>query len=509
VKLPTTSIFLATITFCILILIVGFGPTLSSLYRTWVDFDATYGHGLLILAISIYLIYESIPRLKSIRIVPFIPAVFPLLLLSLCWYIGYMIPITTIEQLVLPLIILSSITVISGVRMAVALLFPVLFLYFAIPVWDSLTDTLVNLTVVVVKKLLFLSNVSAFIEGNIVQLVVGKIIVADSCSGIRYLIIGTALSFLNAALNFHKLNARIAIIIGGIALSLIANWVRVYSLIMIGHHTRMQSSLMTNHEYFGWLVFILVMAPLFIANRFIPDSNKKEAPSSSEADISIDRKTMKPIAIASLFAFLALFTGPVLVQFTPLPENTEFDLAFTHELDWESHNPTRHNWTPTLPDPYKHISQRLTSGGQSLNLHVYAYRKQSDNAKLFPYFVSIYDKRTWHMIDSKTASVKSKQATITLNKTRLKRNGATTNHSMWYWFNVGGINTASYKIAKLSQIVSRLSKKNYAFIYVIERKCTMDSCEESNNILADFIARSDLDVSSLMGEQREKLIISK
>jgi len=71
---------------------------------------------------------------------------------------------------------------------------------------------------------------------------------------------------------------------------------------------------------------------------------------------------------------------------------------------------------------------------------------------------------------------------------------------MWYWYDVGGINTATYEAAKVSQIVSAISGKGYALIYLIERKCTTTNCAESNDILGNFIASSNFNADSLMEE---------
>ena len=498
-KLTSASLFIATIAFSIFILIIGFAPTLSNLFSIWSTYDESYGHGFLILGISVYLIYDSVPKLKSIRIQPFVPAVLPLFLLSLSWSIGYFASITVIQQLVLPLVIVCSIAVIAGIRMAIALLFPVLFLFFAIPVWDFLTNILVHLTVTVVQKMLAIGAITALIEGNSIQMAFGQITIADSCSGIRYLIVGTALSFLNAAMNFQTISSRIVIIGGGIALSLMANWIRVYSLILIGHFSKMQSSLMNDHEYYGWIIFIVILAPMFLAARFTRGSTQN-APLSPEASVPIEKETIRAMAIASIFAFLALFSGPALVQIAPSHIDTNFNLAFNPEPDWEISKPISNNWVPTLPSPYKHISQTLTNGSQSLNLHIYVYKKQSVDSKLLPYIASVYDKRTWYIIESKVTSLKSKNETITLNQTRLKRKGSIANYRMWYWYDVGGINTATYEAAKLSQIVSAISGKGYALIYLIERKCTTTNCAESNDILGNFIASSNFNADSLMEE---------
>ena len=56
---------------------------------------------------------------------------------------------------------MNAYAVIAGNRMATALLFPVVFLYFALPVWGSLINILVDLTVWAVQEMLSMTTIAA------------------------------------------------------------------------------------------------------------------------------------------------------------------------------------------------------------------------------------------------------------------------------------------------------------------------------------------------------------
>src|SRR5690554_8110709 len=54
----------------------------------------------------------------------------------------------------------------------------------------------------------------------------------------------------------------------GVVFALVANWIRVFVIIYMGYKTNMQSSLIDDHDNFGWWVFAGTLVPLyFIARR--------------------------------------------------------------------------------------------------------------------------------------------------------------------------------------------------------------------------------------------------
>jgi exosortase len=257
----------------LLVFSVAFHSTILSLYSRWIRFDEAYGHGLMVLAIVIYLLYELRDELRNIESEAYHYAAIPLIVFSIVWGIAYFIDIIIIQQLLLPVILLSVITLTGGIRYLKILLFPVGFIYFAIPVWDYIIDFLLELTVHVVSLLVQLTRLTAFIEGDTIKIPSGDIVVAHGCAGLRYLIISSSLSFLSSYLFVDKLKYKILITALGIFLGLFTNWIRVYSLIVIGYVTEMQSSLLTNHETFGWFLFIVVFCPVLVIIHLMKNGN--------------------------------------------------------------------------------------------------------------------------------------------------------------------------------------------------------------------------------------------
>src|SRR5690606_14047274 len=106
-----------------------------------------------------------------------------------------------------------------------------------------------------------LSRLTALIDGNNIFLPSGTIFIADGCSGLRYLIISLLIGYIMALMNHYRFMQSIGVLVIAVALGLVANWLRIYLLVLIGYLTDMQSSLMRDHETFGWIIFAMIMVP--------------------------------------------------------------------------------------------------------------------------------------------------------------------------------------------------------------------------------------------------------
>ncbi len=87
------------------------------------------------------------------------------------------------------------------------ILYPLAFLFFAVPAGDFLMPTLMDHTADFTVMALRLSGVPVFREGNYFTIPSGNWSVVEACSGLRYLIASITLGVLFAYLNYR---ARVA-----------------------------------------------------------------------------------------------------------------------------------------------------------------------------------------------------------------------------------------------------------------------------------------------------------
>jgi exosortase/archaeosortase family protein len=97
----------------------------------------------------------------------------------------------------------------------------------------------------VVRAALRLTGVPSYFSGELVQIPAGVFEIQGGCSGLHYFIVGLAVAVLLGELRRDPWRTRLRWVLVGGALALASNWVRVYTIILAGHLTHMQSYLVS------------------------------------------------------------------------------------------------------------------------------------------------------------------------------------------------------------------------------------------------------------------------
>src|SRR5690606_30072698 len=87
---------------------------------------------------------------------------------------------------------------------------------------------------------LSVSGLIAHIEGNLITIPAGRFEIAEGCSGMRYVMVSLALASFYGLFWYRTWVARIGLLVLAGVVSMVANWIRIYTLILIGHLTEMQ-----------------------------------------------------------------------------------------------------------------------------------------------------------------------------------------------------------------------------------------------------------------------------
>ena len=236
-------------------------PVLVTLWRHGFD-DGTYSHAYLVPFISLYLYYQlsqsgKLQFRQSWSLPPTI-----LLLLS-C----YLLFVTSNAQIsigywaALLLVCVASINMMYKFKWLI--FFPAAFLIFILPFWGILVPFLQNLSILAVTSMMNFTGVPTYVEGSFVTIPAGVFEIADGCSGLRYMIVSLAISSLFSFLYINNAKKALGFFALAIFGALLTNWIRITALILIGEYTNMESSLMEDHNTFGWYLFVPFMIILF------------------------------------------------------------------------------------------------------------------------------------------------------------------------------------------------------------------------------------------------------
>jgi exosortase len=461
-KLQTQQLWQRLVPFIVIaFLIAGYWPTFIGLSAEWTQWDESLSHAYPLLLWFLVLLYKVGP-LGVERQSIFLNAVFAVGLLtsSVFWFLLNSIQIKILEQLVLLPILYLALAFTFGIKVLWQLRFLLLMPLFAIPIWDYLNNSLVQLASNIVGEMVRLIRIPALIDGSSIFIPSGHIMIADGCSGLRYLIISLALGYTISYLNgYREKGLIISLFIAG-ALGLIANWIRIFILILVGYYTEMQSSLMEDHETFGWIVFALICFP---AIYFAPVI-KKEFVQIGAAGVNVSYQKLVLLA-------LLMSPGAWLQAFTAQTNNAnlpQVNLGGSGFVATSVALPL----APALPTPK--LSQQFVNS-QNIYLQINQYAPQSEKERLVPYIARQFDNQFWlqENVQVLASGDKKVRAEQLRQKSGLKR------VVQVQWFDVGGITTATVAQAKLLQIPALFSRKQYFSIFTLQVECTQVDCKES------------------------------
>ncbi len=480
---------LILIVLCLVIVVFVYQSTASEILSLWLKFDESMGHGLLVALTCIFLMFRS-KAWRSVQPVrPDFYGVIPLVFAGVLWGVAHVVGINIIQQILMPVLFLSAVLLVLGSNITKQILIPVMFIYFAIPVWDYLNDTLLQITVIVVQALIRWTNITAYIEGSSIFLPSGEILIASGCSGLRYFIVAFFLSGLSAYLYHSNKLIRVLIMLMCVVLALLANWVRVYSITIVAHISDMQSPIVADHETLGWIVFMIFMTPLFFINYRYSQPEEKPDRVIWDGNINVNgRRTV----IAVLLLFLSIYTGPAVVKWADYTSHYQLrDIVKSPAAagGWETSPEKESNflWRPQFRIPDNYIFQSLSKDNVSVGLFIFPYFKEEKYGDILPYFNTMYDSTTWSLNKPPDTNLSTSHEGIVLNKQYLVNKRTQEKIILVSQYNVGGLTTPSYNAAKLYQIPAVMRKKAYAVITTATLNCD-ENCTKADKFINDYIA---------------------
>lgn len=452
----------------IAMLVAVYFPTFVGLSAEWVQWDESLSHAYPLLLWFLILLYRAGPiePTEQHLSIDFLLGL-GLIVASVAWFLFSTVQIKILEQIVLLPILFLSIGFIFGINSLWRLRFLLLMPVFALPIWDYLNNSLVELASSVVGEMVRITRIPALIDGSSIFIPSGHIMIADGCSGLRYLIISLALGYTISYLNGYKEKGLISALVIAALLGLIANWIRIFVLILIGYSSEMESSLMEDHETFGWIVFALICFP---AIYFAPVVKKESLPI---AEVKTTVKLNKFLLLC-----LLLMPGFVLGKLIAATNNTElpvYSLAENIFLPSDASLPL----SPLLPTAV--LTKRFVAA-DNIYLQINQYAPKNKKDRLVPYIARQFDTQFWLQEQVKVFSLGDKKVRFE----QLRQKSGLRRIVQLQWFDIGGFNAATVAQAKLLQIPAVLSGNQYFTVFTLQTECSQHNCERARQSLIDL-----------------------
>jgi exosortase len=249
-----------------------YAPILYFLALQWRDSE-DYSHGMLIVPLSMYFAWERRDQLRRAPIVPSWWGLLPLTLGAITLMVGRLGGELMNMRVSFVLTLIGLVLLLLGRKIFRVLLFPLLFLFLMIPLPESLLNVIAFPLQLVAAdlavKALYLLQIPALREGNIVHLANAQLFVAEACSGLRSLLALITLGVVFAYFFHKRLAERLLVVLSAVPIAILVNAFRVALTGILTHRYGESMALGVIHETQGLFTFALAFLLLLLQARIL------------------------------------------------------------------------------------------------------------------------------------------------------------------------------------------------------------------------------------------------
>ena len=232
---------------------------LSAMAHQWWNID-TYSHILLILPILAWLVWIRRDEVARVEARGWWPGfLWCLLGLAIC-FVGRSADINLIAQLGVIVAFQGATFGILGLRVGLILAFPLAYMFFLVPCGDEIIPPLQYVTAEMATALTRFSGVETVADGIHIDTPAGLFIVAEECSGVKFLVAMVALGVLVAYSCFASWKRRMLFLLACVIVPIVANGIRAWATIFIAQYVGAEAAGSFDHIVYGWFFFGIVIA---------------------------------------------------------------------------------------------------------------------------------------------------------------------------------------------------------------------------------------------------------
>lgn len=458
-----------------------FRQTAASLVAIWSG-SRTYSYGFVIIPIVALLTWHCKERLKAVQPRTSLLGVLCVLFAVALWLAGNVADVQLVQHIALITIIDGLVWTFFGTTVLRILAFPLLFLFFAVPVGDSLVPVLQRWTAAFTVGALRLSGIPAVQDGFLLSTPSGDWQVAEACSGIRYLLASIVIGVLVAGVAYRNWKRRIGFLLLSALLPIVANAIRAYGIVVLAYLSGNAIATGVDHVVYGFLFFSFLTATLItVAMR----SFEPEAP-VGHGPVVVSRSSSSPgkLLIAT-FLVVAIATGgstmahrlwegsPVLAKQDAMDAPAGWTLAPT-ESDEE--------WAPNPSSVRTRTIRSYTSELGQVSVCLIEYPETRRGVELINSFNLVGASAVWTVLSSDTKSTVIAGQTRSVTEYVMTR--GPQRRMVWLWYRVGNTTTSSpYRLRFMQALNRLLGLPSDTYVYAISTSVGLDPAEAENTLL--------------------------
>ncbi|NHQ92370.1 exosortase A [Janthinobacterium lividum] len=429
--------------------------TFWSMVELWAR-SQTFAHGFLIVPISCWLAWRQRARLAALTPRPSRQGLLLLGALGLAWLLADAANVPVVEQYAATAMLPACVLAILGWPAVRLLAFPLAYLFLAVPFGEVFLDPLIDFTAAFTVTALQWSGVPVFRDGSNFSLPTGNWSVVEACSGLRYLIAALALGALFAHVNCHSTRRRLAVMAAALLVPILANGVRAYLIVMLGHLSDMRLAVGVDHLIYGWLFFGLVALLLFwLAARWRELPPPRTAPPAQPIRLSAtSAASPRAVVHAGIACLLLAAVWPALALAShrddgPAATGSPTVLALADPAGWHRLQDAVAAWQAPYagaPARFAGTYARREGDGAPVGLQLHWYARQARDAELLTHQAMPYGPH-WMPLAQRVQDVNLASGELAVRESVLAQGGERL--LVWRVYRQGGIVTARPMLVKL------------------------------------------------------------
>jgi len=455
------------------ILLWAFRTEIGTAMALWAN-SSSFGHAFFIFPITGFLIFRKRDTLANLtpRAAP--SGLIPFITMSFLWVLGDLANIMVVRQLAFVGIWQSLFLIVMGWRVTWSLLFPLAYLFLAVPLGSEIIPLLQDVTAQIVVHLLRVTGMPVFLDGYHIQIPSGNFLVAEACSGLRFLIVCIALGLLIAHLFFRSWPKRILFVGLSIAVPIIANGIRAYGIIMLAHLSDYRLAADVDHVIYGFIflsviILILIGLAALLRDRIDPETMPATVSASPprttghRIPVDVGQLGLATLAMATIFfaqSWAAMAKappqGPLAPELYSPDLSPQWTVVETAELPWSA------RFAPTDAILVRSYSDGTTE--VDLQVAFYAYQREGAEA-LSELNTLLTGESGWRMVGRQLTTRQVGSQSIPIIEVVVQNDG--DSRLVWYWYQIGGSSTNSRIIGKLLELKSMLLAQDRAAAVVV------------------------------------------
>jgi exosortase A len=436
---------LLAIAAAVIAILALYRETASSMVAIWGSSE-TFAHGYVIVPITLALVWMKRRQVAALAPAPDYLGFLLLAVAGLGWLVGEAGQVQVLQHYAMSAMVPAAVVALAGRRVALALAFPLAFILLAVPFGEAFLPQLVNWTADSTVAALRASGIPVYREGTYFAIPTGQWSVVEACSGLRYLIASVTVGALYAYLTYRLFWKRALFMALSVIVPIVANFMRAYMIVMIGHLSSMKLAVGVDHFIYGWVFFGLVIGALFWLGSFWRDPPASEAPGFSPATPA----TPGRMACAALGLSALAAAWPFYAHHLDTGNEAPSTLAAAPAAasGWALQPQLAAPWTPDYGRPAAAVLAVYRKGDREVTLYLAHYRNQRQGSKLVSSrnLIAGGAGSAWASMGEATHSEELAKGPVDLRQTGLR--SARARLLVWDWYRIGERDLSNPYLAK-------------------------------------------------------------